>query len=159
MLHKYNITDPSIVSLTSKPAKLICQLYETLGAREPGTAHHPPGTGTSPTVGIRASFCISFFHWNDSSLSHTRLITKRFNQRISGWNLLTDFCWNHFCVTLFFFWYICPHCFCLIMGWFRLAVLHRFCWSNMGSHSPRRTLPYQRGVDIVYPTSVLTASH
>ena len=61
VLHKYNITDPSIVSLTSKPAKLICQLYETFGAREPGTAHHPPGTGTSPTVGIRASFRIPIF--------------------------------------------------------------------------------------------------
>ena len=33
-----------MVSLASKPAKLICQLYEDYGAREPGTAHHPPGS-------------------------------------------------------------------------------------------------------------------
>ncbi|RMX40569.1 hypothetical protein pdam_00016563, partial [Pocillopora damicornis] len=42
VLHKYNIVDPSIASLTSKPAKLVCQLYEKYGAREPGTAHLPP---------------------------------------------------------------------------------------------------------------------
>lgn len=42
VLQKYNISDASITSLTSKPAKLICQLYETYGAREPGTAHQPP---------------------------------------------------------------------------------------------------------------------
>ncbi|XP_068682913.1 kinetochore-associated protein 1-like isoform X1 [Montipora foliosa] len=42
ILYKYNITDSAIVSLTSKPAKLICQLYENYGAREPGSAYHPP---------------------------------------------------------------------------------------------------------------------
>ena len=47
VLHKYNIVDPSIASLTSKPAKLVCQLYEKYGAREPGTAHLPPGTSTN----------------------------------------------------------------------------------------------------------------
>ena len=46
MLQKFNISDASIASLTSKPAKLICHLYEHYGAREPGTAHQPPGTGT-----------------------------------------------------------------------------------------------------------------
>ena len=75
VLHKYNITDPSIVSLTSKPAKLICQLYETFGAREPGTAHHPPGTDTGQTEGIRAFFCIPFSHWNDYSLFQTIAVT------------------------------------------------------------------------------------
>ena len=87
----------------------------------------------------------------------SRLITKRFNQHISGWNLLTDICLETFLCNVFFFWYICPYCFCLILGWFRLAALHKFCWSNMESDSPRWTLPYQRGVDVVYPTSVLTA--
>lgn len=43
ILQKYNVTDPAVVSLTSKPAKLICQLYEIYGAREPGSAHQPPG--------------------------------------------------------------------------------------------------------------------
>ena len=33
----------------------------------------------------------------------SRLITKRFNQHISGWNLLTDVCWKHFCATFFSF--------------------------------------------------------
>ena len=47
VLHKYNIVDPSIASLTSKPAKLVCQLYEKYGAREPGTVHLPPGTSTN----------------------------------------------------------------------------------------------------------------
>ena len=47
VLHKYNIVDPSIASLTSKPAKLVCRLYEKYGAREPGTAHLPPGTSTN----------------------------------------------------------------------------------------------------------------
>ncbi|XP_078352521.1 kinetochore-associated protein 1-like isoform X2 [Oculina patagonica] len=42
VLQKYNIADPAIASLTSKPAKLVCQLYEDYGAREPGTAHQPP---------------------------------------------------------------------------------------------------------------------
>ena len=160
VLHKYNTTDPSIVSLTSKPAKLICQLYETFGAREPGTAHHPPGTGTGQTEGIRASLCIPFFHWNNYSLSHTiavTLNTKRFNQHISGWNLLTDFCLKHFGVTFFLLVYL-SILLLLDNGVVRLAGLHKFCWSNMESHSPRWTLPYQRGVDIVYPTSVLTAS-
>lgn len=43
ILHKFDVTDPTVVSLTSKPAKLICQLYENYGAREPGSAHQPPG--------------------------------------------------------------------------------------------------------------------
>ena len=30
----------------------------------------------------------------------SRLITKRFNRHISGWNLLTDICWKYFCVYL-----------------------------------------------------------
>ena len=47
VLHKYNIVDPSIAPLTSKPAKLVCQLYEKYGAREPGTAHQPPGTSAN----------------------------------------------------------------------------------------------------------------
>ncbi|KAJ7374444.1 Kinetochore-associated protein 1 [Desmophyllum pertusum] len=42
VLQKYNISDPSIASLTIKPAKLVCQLYDNYGAREPGTAHQPP---------------------------------------------------------------------------------------------------------------------
>ncbi|XP_074632538.1 kinetochore-associated protein 1-like [Acropora palmata] len=42
ILHKFDVTDPTVVSLTSKPAKLICQLYENYGAREPGSAHQPP---------------------------------------------------------------------------------------------------------------------
>ena len=106
VLHKYNITDPSIVSLTSKPAKLICQLYETFGAREPGTAHHPPGTGTGETEGLELS---SVFHFLtgmiilSSKQLPSRFLTRRFNQHISGWNLLTDFCWKHFCVTFFSF--------------------------------------------------------
>ena len=33
----------------------------------------------------------------------SRLITKRFNQHISGWNLFNEFCWKHFCVTFFSF--------------------------------------------------------
>ena len=33
----------------------------------------------------------------------SRLITKRFNQRISEWNLLIDFRLKHFCVTFFCF--------------------------------------------------------
>ena len=36
----------------------------------------------------------------------SRLITKRFNQHISGWNLLTDFCLKHFCVTFFLLVYL-----------------------------------------------------
>ena len=80
----------------------------------------------------------------------SRLITKRFNRHISGWNVLTDICWKHFCVYLSIL-------LLLDNGVVRLAGLHKFCWSNMESHSPRWTLPYQRGVDIVYPTSVLTA--
>ena len=83
VLHKYNITDPLIVSLTSKPAKLICQLYETFGAREPGTAHHPPGTDTGQTEGIRAFFCIPFSHWNDYSLFQTIAVTLS-NQKIQS---------------------------------------------------------------------------
>ena len=31
----------------------------------------------------------------------SRLITKRFNQHISEWNLPIDFRWKHFCVTFF----------------------------------------------------------
>ena len=89
----------------------------------------------------------------------SRFLTIRFNQHISGWNLLTDICLETFLCNVFFLLvYLCPYCFCSITGWFRFAVLHRFCWSNMESHSPRWTLPYQRGVDIVYPISVLTAS-
>ena len=86
----------------------------------------------------------------------SRLITKRFNQHISGWNLLTDVCWKHFCVTFFLLVYL-SILLLLDNGVVRLAGLHKFCWSNMESHSPRWTLLYQRGVDIVYPTSVLTA--
>ena len=41
VLHKYNIKTPSLVS--SKPAKLICQLYENYGARDPAKIHQPPG--------------------------------------------------------------------------------------------------------------------
>lgn len=55
VLHKYNIVDPSIASLTSKPAKLVCQLYEKYGAREPGTAHLPPGTSTNSAKDQRRS--------------------------------------------------------------------------------------------------------
>ena len=33
----------------------------------------------------------------------SRSITKRFNQHISGWKLLTDLCWKHFCVTFYSF--------------------------------------------------------
>jgi len=33
----------------------------------------------------------------------SRLLTKRFNQHISGWNLLTDICWKHYSVTFFSF--------------------------------------------------------
>ena len=54
------------------------------------------------------------------------LQTKRFNRHVSGWNLLTDICWKHFCVTFFFFWYICPYCFCLIMVWLDLQVCINF---------------------------------
>lgn len=50
VLHKYNIVDPSIAPLTSKPAKLVCQLYEKYGAREPGTAHQPPGTSANSVI-------------------------------------------------------------------------------------------------------------
>ena len=60
VLHKYNIVDPSIASLTSKPAKLVCQLYEKYGAREPGTAHLPPGTSTNSAKDQRRSSCYLF---------------------------------------------------------------------------------------------------
>ena len=86
----------------------------------------------------------------------SRFLTRRFNQHISGWNLLTDFCLKHFGVTFFLLVYL-SILLLLDNGVVRLAGLHKFCWSNMESHSPRWTLPYQRGVDIVYPTSVLTA--
>ena len=36
----------------------------------------------------------------------SRLITKRFNQHISEWNLLIDFRWKHFCVTFFLLVYL-----------------------------------------------------
>ena len=81
----------------------------------------------------------------------SRSITKRFNQHISGWNLLTDFYCKHFGVTFFLLVYL-SILLLLDNGVVRLAGLHKFCWSNMESHSPRWTLPYQRGVDIVYPT-------
>ena len=57
VLQKYNIADPTIASLTSKPAKLVCQLYENYGAREPGTVHQPPGTGTSKDNENGKAFC------------------------------------------------------------------------------------------------------
>lgn len=87
----------------------------------------------------------------------SRFIVKKFNRHISGWNLLTDFCWKHFGVTFFLLVYL-SILHLLDNGVVRLAGLHKFCWSNMESDSPRWTLPYQRSVDIVYPTSVLTGS-
>ena len=52
-------------------------------AREPGTAHHPPGTDTGQTEGIRAFFCIPFSHRNDYSLFQTIAVTLS-NQKIQS---------------------------------------------------------------------------
>ena len=57
----------------------------------------------------------------------SRLITKRFNQHISEWNLLLiDFRWKHFCVTFFSSGIFVQNCFCLIMGWLDLQVCINF---------------------------------
>ena len=74
VLYKYNIADPSIASLTSKPAKLVCQLYENYGAREPGTAHHPPGTGFVKKILSRQNNKLSEF--------------ARIEVDYSSWNLI-----------------------------------------------------------------------
>lgn len=43
VLHKYDIAEPSLVAMVNQPAKLICQLYETHGARDTDVRDQPPG--------------------------------------------------------------------------------------------------------------------
>ena len=80
------------------------------------------------------------------------LQTKRFNRHVSGWNLLTDICWKHFCVTFFFFWYICLYCFYLIMGWCR----QQFCIDFAG---PTWNLKVQDGHYHINGASILSIPH
>ncbi|XP_048586472.1 kinetochore-associated protein 1 isoform X2 [Nematostella vectensis] len=42
VLHKYSIAEPALVAIVTQPAKLICQLYETRGARNKEELNQPP---------------------------------------------------------------------------------------------------------------------